>query len=247
MTATTDTVVAGILVSLDALLDTRIATVAKLGGHDLAVQVLQGNYHNRKDDKFPGVSVEAYNTLYAARDEETLALSYPTNIESFLRDLVHTLLKQTFLRPFHQQVRVVVNTYPYQLSDEVIAQILGAVVDKLIPDPGLQAPLTVVAERLPDEALTPTYCKANFSAMVMYDYEHWLQVHQLALISRPIPEVTLFAPALYFVHTPTEEEIAQHQTEFNWGPFESIKRAVRGGIDLQFLAIERYSIIRPVS
>jgi hypothetical protein len=245
MTATTDTVVAGVLVSLDALLDTRIATVAKLGGHDLAVQVLQGNYHTRKDDKFPGVSVEAYNTLYAARDEETLSLSCSTNIDAFLRDLVHSLLKQTFLRPFHQEVRVVVNTYPYQLSDEVIAQILGAIVDKLIPDPGLTVPLSVVAECLPDEALTPDYCKANFSAMLMYDYGHWFSVQQLALLKRPMPEVTLFAPKLYFVQTPTEEQIAQEQTEFDWGPFESLQRAVRGGIDLQFLDIEQFSIVKP--
>jgi hypothetical protein len=247
MTASPEPVVAGVLVSLDVLLDTRIATVAKLAGHAVALEVLKGNYHTRKDDKFPAVSVEAYKTLYAARDEETLALSCSTNIDTFLRDLVHSLLKQTFSRPFHQGVRVVINTYPYQLSDEITQQILGAVIDKLLPDPGLQTPLTVVAEHLPDQALTPDYCKNNFSALLMYDYEHWLQMQQLALLKRPMPEVTLFAPALYFVHTPTEEEIAQHQTEFEWDPFESIQRAVRGGIDLQFLPIELFSIVKPVS
>jgi hypothetical protein len=247
MTASADTVVSGVLVSLDVLLDTRIATVAKLAGHAVALQVLQGNYHNRKDDNFPAVSVEAYKTLYAARDEETLALSCSTNIDTFLRELVLSLLKQTLSRPFHQGVRVVINTYPYQLSDEITQQILGAVVTKLLPDPGVKAPLSVVAEHLPDEALTPDYCKTNFSAMLMYDYEHWLKVQQLALTQRPMPEVTLFAPALYFVHTPTEEEIAQQQTEFDWGPFEALQRGIRGGLDLQFLPIEQFSIVQPVN
>lgn len=237
--------ISSILVPLDVLLDTRIGTVAKLGGPDLVLSVLNGNYHTRTDDKFPQVNVEAYNTLYAGRDEETLSLSYSTNVDGFLRELVHSLIKQTFVRPFHQGVRVVVNTYPYQLSDEVIEQILGAVVTKLLADTEVDVPLTVVADRLSDDALTPDYCKTHFAAMLMYDYENWLEKQQLALIKRPMPEVTMFAPAIYFVQTPTEEEIKQMQTESQWNPFEVLQHSIRGGIDLQFLPIELFSIVKP--
>jgi len=234
-----------ILISLDVLLDTRAGTLAKMLGPEKVVEVLKGNYHNRKDDKFPMVDVDAYNAMYARRDEETLSLSYLTNVEGFLRELVHTLIKQALVRPFHQGVRVVVNTYPYQLSDEVTQQILGAVVAKLLADIEVDLPLRVEAEHLPDEMLNPEYCKQTYAAMLMYDYESWLSMHQLALIKRPMPEVTLFAPAIFFAQTPTDEEIQAAFTEFQMHPFEVLKKSVQGGIDLQLLPIELFSIVKP--
>jgi hypothetical protein len=234
-----------ILISLDVLLDTRAGTLAKMLGPEAVVEVLKGNYHNRKDDKFPAVDVNAFNAMYASRDEETLSLSYSTNVDDFLRELVHTLIKQSLVRPFHQGVRVVVNTYPYQLSDDVLQQILGAIVAKLLADIEVEVPLRVEAEHLPDEALNPEHCKQTYAAMLMYDYDHWLSMHQLALIQRPMPEVTLFAPAIYFVQTPTEEDIEIARTELQTHPFEVIQKSVQGGIDLQFLPIELFSIVKP--
>jgi hypothetical protein len=235
----------GILISLDVLLDTRLGTLAKLGGSNLAVEVLKENYHTRKDDKFPNVDVDAFNAMYAARDEETLSKSYSTNIDTFLRELVHTLIKQALVRPFHQGVRVVVNTYPYQLSDTVTQQILGAVVDKLLADIEVEVPLLVEAEHLTDEQLNPEHCKQTYSAMLMYDYEHWLSMQQAALTKRPMPEVTLFAPAIYFVQTPTEEDIEAAKNEMQMHPFEILQKTLQGAVDLQLLPIELFSIVNP--
>jgi hypothetical protein len=247
MSAVPTPMVLSVIVPLDVLLDTRAGTLAKMLGPDQVVEILKGNYHTRKDDKFPAVDVEAFSAMYARRDEETLSLSYSTNIEVFLRELVHTLIKQTLARPFHQGVRVVVNTYPYQLSDDVLEQILGAVVAKLLADIEVEVPLRVEAEHLPDEALNPEHCKQTYAAMLMYDYEHWLSMHQLALIQRPMPEVTLFAPAIYFVQTPTEEELAEAKAEFQMHPFELIEKSVKGGIDLQLLPVELFSIVKPAT
>ena len=243
----TDAAVAGICIPLDVLLDTRIGTIARLGGADLVLQVLQGNYHQRHDDKFLNVDQEAYQHLYANRDEQTLSVSFSTNIEVYLRKLVHTLVQQALVRPFHQGVRVVVNTYPYQLSDEITSQIVVALGDKLIGDLGIKIPLQIVADHLPDQALTPEYCKQHFAAMFMYDYTPWLEVQKHALIKRPMPEVSLFAPAIYFVQTPTEEDLALSQTEFGMNPFQVIQKSLRGGIDLQLLPIELFSIIKPAT
>lgn len=238
-------VLSGIYVSLDVLLDTRLGTIAKLGGTDLVMQVLSGNYHSRKDDKFPGVNVEAFKSMYANRDVETLALSTLTGVESLLERIVTSLMKQALVRPFHEGVRIVVNTYPYQLTEEDQQQVMVMLAVKMNGFSQVEIPFKMETVFLSDTELTPDYCKSNFSAMLMYDYENWLQVQQEKLLRQPMPEVTLYAPAIYHVQTPTEEQVREMKAQFAWSPFMAIEKAVRGGVFLQLLPVEIFSIIKP--
>jgi hypothetical protein len=235
----------GIYVPLDVLLDTRIGTIAKLGGDDLVLKVLTGNYHHRMDDKFPGVDVDAYNALYANRDVETLALSTLTEVLLLLRKIVTSLMKQALTRPFHEGVRIVVNTYPYSLSEEDTAQLLEVIALKMEEFTTVGIPFKVETTHLSDAELTPDHCKSNYSGMLMYDYENWLSTQQQAIMKKPMTEVTLYAPAIYHVQTPTEEQLNELKTQFEWNPFEAIEKAVSGGVSLQLLPIELFSVVKP--
>lgn len=237
----------GIYLPLDVILDTRIGTVMKVAGPDVAAQVLAGNYHSREDDNFPGVDVGGYKTAYAARDLETLTLSTLTNIVSFLREIISTLLKQALHRPYHKGVRIVVNTYPYQLPEGDTEQILEVLAAKLKGFTDLEIPFKLESVHISEQALTPEYCKSNFSAMLMYDYDKWLSTQQQAILKAPLKEVTLFAPALYTVHTPTKAELDKIREETDWvmHPFEAFERAVSGGILLKLLPIELFSVVKP--
>lgn len=235
----------GIYVPLDVLLDTRIGTVAKLGGNDLVLQVLSGNYHSRQDDKFPGVNVEAFKSMYANRDVATLSLSTLTGALPLIERIVASLMKQALVRPFHEGVRIVVNTYPYRLDEEDQKQVMAMLAVKMNVFSQVEIPFKLETVFLSDQELTPQYCKANFSAMLMYDYENWLKLQQEKLLRQPMPEVTLYAPALYFAQTPTDEQVRELKTQYAWSPFEAIEKAVRGGVFLQLLPVEIFSIIRP--
>jgi len=235
----------GVYVDLDSLLDTRIGTLAKLGGNELVLNVLKGNYHSRQDDKFPGVNLEQYKALYASRDVETLTLSTLTNVMWFLGKIVTELMKQALVRPFHEGVRVVLNTYPYQLTEEDQASMKGILAAKMNGYSTAELSFELETVYQSDAELTPEYCKLNFSAMLMYNFDHWLTLHQVALTQLPMNEVTLYAPALYHVHTPTEEQISELKTRFHWSPFEALEKSVNGGVNLQLMPVELFSIVKP--
>jgi len=235
----------GIYISLDALLDTRLGTLAKMGGTELVMQVLSANYHSRESDKFPGVNMDLFQALYANRDVHTLALSTITEVVGLLREIVASLMKQAVVRPFHEGVRIVLNTYPYQLTEEDQKQVMTMLAVKMSGFSQVEIPFKLETVFLSDSELTPQYCKSNFSAMLMYDYENWLQLHQEMLLRQPMPEVTLYAPAMYHVQVPTEEQVREMKAQFSWTPFEAIEKAVRGGVFLQLLPSAVFSIINP--
>ena len=116
-----------ILVSLDCLLDTRLATVSKIN-LDIANKLLDGDdYHTRDQDVFVGIDKEYFKEVYKNRDIETLKKSSLTNIVPLLRHLVSKLKEQSIVRPFHDGGNIVVNMYPYKLTideqDEICAAI----------------------------------------------------------------------------------------------------------------------------
>lgn len=234
----------GIYVALDVLLDTRIGTVAKLCGNDVAANVLSANYHARLDDKFPSVDVDAYKAMYAKRDLETLSLSTLTGAMAFLQTITSSLMQQVLTRPYHDGVRVVVNTYPYQLDEEDNQLLLDGLAEKMSVFARVEIPFKLETIFKSDIELTPEFCKDNFAAMLMYEYDNWFFLQQHAFIKRPAPEVTVYAPAIYHVQTPTEEEIEEARAQL-WHPLEAIMKTARGWIDLQLIDVVHFSIVKP--
>lgn len=238
-------VLSGIYVSLDVLLDTRLGTLAKLGGNELVIKTLMSNYHTRQDDKFKDVDVTAYKRMYANRDVETLSLSTLTQVMPLVRQFTTSLMKQTLNRPFHEGVRIFVNIYPYQLDDEEQQELTQVLAELMAGFSKVDIPLKMEIVSLSDEELTPEYCKTNFSLMLMYDYDNWLSVQQRAILKSPMPEVTLYAPRIYTVQTPTDEQLAELKTQFPWSPFEAIEKSISGGVTLELMPIELFSILKP--
>ncbi len=234
----------GIYVELDVLLDTRIGTVAKLCGNDVAAKVLSGNYHTRKDDKFPDVNVNAYKAMYANRDSETLSLSTLTGALELLQTITSALMQQAIARPYHDGVRITVNTYPYQLDEDECKHVLAGLSAKMNVFTKVGIPFELETIFKSNAELTPDYCKEHFAALLMYEYDDWFFTQQHAFIKRPAPEVTVYAPAIYHVETPTDEEIEEAK-KLLWHPLEAVMKTARGWIDLQLIDIGHFSIVKP--
>lgn len=236
-----------VYVDMDVLLDTRLGTVMKLHGAQVVNAILESGYHDRKDDNFPGVNVEAFKALYAARDLEIVALSAMTNIVSLLQEIIPKLIQQAMKRPFHNGVRIVVNTHPYQLSKDDTAEIVAIVAYHLRNFTELEIPVRFESVTLTDAELTPQYCMSNFSTMLMYDVNNWLSAQQHALLTNPIPKVTFIAPALFTVHTPTDEEFEELRKQLDWGPtpFHYMEKAVKPTINLKLMSPGLFSVVKP--
>lgn len=233
---------AGLYVDLDVMHDTRIATVARLMGDDVAVEVLKAGYHSRLDDNFEGVDLVAYKRLYAARDIETLQRSWMTNAVFLIKEIIGELTKQAITRPYHNGTRLVINTYPYSLTPEEIIALKESIKTWIgdFSQIGLACEVETICISKKD--LTPSYCLENFSAMMMYEYEDWFGLQANAFKRCPATGITLYAPAIYTVETPTTEQVQQAIKDF-MHPLLAIEHYASGFINLDLISVETFSIV----
>lgn len=225
----------GIYAQLDALLDTRIGTIARMD-QDLAAKVLLSGYHQRHCDVFEGVDPVEYQKLYDARDSLTLAHSVRTSCVSMIQDLVKSLVEQSISRPYHNGIKLVINLYPYVLTDEEKTQIIH--VFWTILEGSCSVELTYLTEA----QVTPALCRSSFAAMFVYGHDGWLDMHTTALATCLLPDIDMFAPALFRQETPSETEL--HKLIRQSGhPFKAIEELAKPLIRLQLLDANIFSIV----
>lgn len=224
-----------IYVELDCILDTRLATVARLN-ESVATTLLNGDYYTRAQDKFEGIDMAAYKELYANRDGETLRRSMHTDILPLISHLAGTLREQAIKRPYHDGGAFVVNYWPYNLAPEVIEAIRRALTVRVA---GMGS---VYMRSIRPKDLTPKYCKQHYSMMVMYDYGTWLDLHAKAFEKVRIPEISMLAPAIYFKdELPSEKDMAQFKAE-GMHPLKAVEMTVASFIELTLIDIKFFSV-----
>jgi hypothetical protein len=228
--------ITAIYTELDVLLDTRLGTLARMN-QAVAAQVLSsGDYLKRTSDRFLGVDQEEFKKLYAARDTVTLAHSSVTQAIEWLGHLVGVLADQAIERPYHDGSKIVVNIYPYQLTGEEQEQVVKAIAAWM----SKQVPVELISVRTQD--LTPLHCKSSYAMMMVYDYDVWLESHAKEFEQTRLPEVTLFAPALYFNQVPTVKELEKAVREAGH-PMQALELLASPLIDLKLIDVRFFSIL----
>lgn len=228
-----------ISVELDCLLDTRIATIARLSQTNAKLQ-LENNYRRRLQDKFEGINQQAYNDLYARRDQLTLSMSFQTKMLRLLREMVFKLTEQAVSRPYHDGATVFVNYWPYKLTPEEIKAYQANIYL------GLGRMCQVNMRSIPPSEFTPRYLKSQkFSLVVMYDYDAWLSSHTKSFENpkNRLSDTAMFSPALFFKdELPTPEDIAALKAE-GLDPWRGVEAAASPLIELNLLDVEYFSVI----
>lgn len=177
---------------LDSLFDMRLVTLYQLGVN-VAEEAVSGGYFNRVVDEFEGIDTETFEKAYAARDADTLKQAMVTKVI----DLIQIFIKHTMVAlvnsPYRRQPRIVVNTHPYDLSEQMEKSIILG----LVAATRNMADVELIS--LPMEMVTPSYVKENFAQMAMYHYNTWLDIHSenKNFADTQCPTVTLFGPGLF--------------------------------------------------
>lgn len=226
-----------VYVELDVLLDTRLGTLAQHWGDEVVVKVLTSGYHTRKSDTFVGVDKDEYLTRYRNRDTTTLQHSIVSNAATLLQRLVGALTEQAIVRPYHDGARIVVNTFPYDLSSDERDEI-GKAIAVWTHN---HAPIELV--RLHPKDLTPVHCKSNYSMMLVYEHEEWMNMHAQAFEHCQLPQVTMHAPAIYFAAERSAEELEKITREAAH-PFHAMELLASPLINLQLIDVSNFSILR---
>lgn len=184
-----------LLIDLDAMLDTRMGTLV---GMDVNIsKVLPiATYRNRtKDDwtELTGgvVTTEMFNEHYAKRDIKTLRNSVITGLIPIVITYIDSLTARFFRGVNVKSVSIDINTYPYTLPGP-IAEAFKNCLRVLVP-----TYVSVGIGCVSPEEMTPDFLKNNYSGWVTYEFHPWLEMHQDALLVRPINEVSVIIPKLF--------------------------------------------------
>jgi len=225
-----DLVYSSILVELDALLDTRAATLFRLNPEHLG-EALGKNYYTRTVDKFPNVDQNEFNDLYQKRNKETLKQSLITDIGRLLDEFCKNILDNTIKTPFHYSPKVILNIYPYELEESEINVLIAGVVS-------ITNRLTEVeVVNLSYEQLTPAYVKSKLSVLVLYDYWRWLEIHSVngAFKKVACPEVALIGPRISF-----KEDLTNLKLETD--PFDAAIEIAKPFIALSLIDVSHFCL-----
>lgn len=228
-----------ILVSLDSLLDTRLATLHRVNP-DEAERILSNGYRTRESDQWVNfseeISQDKYNEAYVSRDIDTLKASRPTSIVPVINQITNSLGKAAIQAPFIERIRVDVNVYPYRMDDKLKEMIAGAVNEWVSVD-------TIVSiVDMPPSEVTPMFLDRHYAGMILYDFDEWLNCHHEQLIESPIPTVTVIAPALYLNEKPTEVDLKIEGSD-SISAFAALEMALMEYMSLTIMDVEYFSLI----
>lgn len=220
-----------LLIELDALFDTRMSTLCSIDTEHASTAIKQG-YHERPFDVFPGLEDKVFRDKYAARNKSTLKGALITPMAAFIKEFVVGTLDNVNNSPFHFEPVIIVNLYPYKLTDEETRTIIAGV--RALTN-GL-ATIEVINKSY--EEITPLYVKLNLSVMILYEYDKWLEAQsQSGEWKVTCPDVTLIAPRIYMMK---QDRLPKPDEE---DPFELMMKGVGVFINLVLLPIDRFSLV----
>lgn len=228
----------GLLIELDCLFDTRLATVHSFG-KEYTANALENNYFWRETDVFPGITREQFNERYANRDKRILKDALPTPMIKMVRDFVKNTLALINNSPFHMKPLIIINVYPYKLSESEIKTVIRGMVNHT------NKATDVSVVNLDNKGITPSYVKNDISVLVKYDYVSWLETHSEnnAFLKTSSPESVLLGPLLYFVDPP--EDAQEHLKKNDDSNFVLLEQCTAPIIGLKLLPISEFSVLLP--
>ena len=225
-----------IYVSLDCLLDTRLGTLSLLS-KDLVSKALADGYIVRDEENFPPLKKQTFLNLYNTRNKEVLKESPITPCVTLVTDMAMEIMRRTIDTPVATGVKIVINTHPYKLNDKEALDLLTSFADLT------KKYISLKLVSLDNQTLTPSYCQRNFSAMIMYNYDEWLEVQATThkFKNNLAKSLIVYAPRIFFNRKPTFEEKRKMDRE-KIDPFKVIEEIASFVIDLKLLDIGMFSV-----
>lgn len=223
--------VSTILVELDALLDTRLSTLLHYNESILDEVLKLNTYHHRLADKYPRLSIDAFYEQYGKRDKRVLQNTMITPVVDIVKSFVFRTLKHSLNSPFQFKPKVIVNVYPYVLTEDEVATIISSLVTIT------EHAADVEAVNASYDSIDPYYVKKNISIMVLYEYHKWLDIHSVNNTFNKVtcPEVGLIGPELYF----KEFDVKQDHSKV----FRSMEQLAQPIIALQLIPVSEFSMV----
>lgn len=184
-----------LLISLDVLLDTRLATLAKMNP-DYPKIVLNTGWKEREGDFYsswiPNFDQDLFNTYYYERGE-TGDIHTNSIVSGYLARLiadVKILRSASENHPMVGSIGIDINVWPYTFTMIEGAALKGVLAEYLGDG------INIEMARIKPEDLTPSSIRGRWCSFSVYNFDEWFTIHVDALLATPIPSVVCIAPRL---------------------------------------------------
>lgn len=230
-----------VLVEMDCLLDTRIATISLLNS-EVAKNLLFPEYRKRPTDNFEKltkglISDEDFKNKYYDRDVETLKVSNPTGVLRLLHEISNVVGAQRVTQPDVDHLVVEINLHPYKLNKEEQEVLVNSVGSYLYPETEIR----IVS--IENKDLTPERIRDSWDCLIIYDFDYWFTAHAEGLNATPIPRNLMYAPALY-IEEPSEDKFNRQNVD-GVSLFSLLEMSLVANLNLEFLPVEVFSLLDP--
>lgn len=240
-----------ILVDLDALLDTRLATAIELAP-DVCNELMVTNEdglswwtrpHDHFDDPKSPIQIPGYKAAWESRTEEILPKSLVTNLMYFIREQTLEVLDGQYGKASLDLVdyahsHIDINIYPYELPDKVQDRIAEMVKRQCAMG------TTAKCVRFPHKVLNPDYLESGYKIYFLYEFSSWVHNFEAQMLQSQLPTDNLyFVPSLLHDNTlDTIEDLDDDIEDFRFDKQMALKLALSRFINYEPLPVMLFSI-----
>lgn len=192
-------------VDLDCLLDTRQGTLLAISPAVAHEITSKESYHARESDEFysqeyGSLSVDLYEKVKEAYRQEILFKSIKTKMYLLLQELIESYVKMALTTPHVSTVTLVVNLYPYELTETQVEYLMKALIAHL----GNAAAISITNFDISE--LTLKEVAQKYQSIIVYDPVPWLNSKSNELKSGALKDVTVYLPKMNKVRALTAKE-----------------------------------------
>lgn len=180
-----------IYIDIQSLLDVRQSALVILMGQEPGLKYVNTEeYYLRVSDDFP-VQDDLYNLLLNDISGAVLSHATVTYMVVILSNRLDQIEKLNVFDNDVSQTELVVNTFPYRLTENTATSFRDALFTKLT------TPVVISLIYEPLSTLTPTFIKhSGICQFYCYEAAQWLKLHSEQILSGSLRDVRLFFPSL---------------------------------------------------
>lgn len=185
-----------IYVGLDCLLDFRFSVYLQLNRTAAIKSIENGTYHNRNNDRLPGVNYDTFKKMCDKYDEQTLKMATLTNIAPMLRNTLKELVTVLANDNFNGKPVIDVNIYPFSFTEDVGQEFIRTMYMSILKDAVDFVDINLIS--IPFKSLHLSECVKHYKVMYVYDYQNWFLSRKEEISNKEaFHDMTIISPLLY--------------------------------------------------
>lgn len=222
-------------IDIQSLLDIRQGLLSYHLDQKTLIDYINSDEYNFRDQDLFQIHRDVLDKTLNEKDKAVITRSIITyNIVTIKQQLLKLEKRNTYYNQVKAQ-EVVINTYPFILTEKEQDSFINAVFNKL----GMEVYISLIC--IPTKDVTPDFIKnRDIAVLFIYNTSEWLDHNSNTLNFLPLSDVIIYFPAI-LPHKPNEDEFKEANKGGYGDPFAVMEAIMKEVVKLQFLPIFFYT------